>query len=298
MKSIFSIGLWFCGILSIHGQNLISKPSYFKTELDSIVEQHIVIRLDSLFQDMSDFKLSTQYLNQEESELTAAVLKRYFISPIRRKRTFFKDYTFKIINLYPINSTDFFLTVAVAKKETSEVHHIIDLLATPLRGKIVFSSPIKYHTRFWKNHKVGNINYHFRDTIKLSNAKEFDRKNTLISQKLGLSPDSFDFYMCYNEQEVLNVLGIRFLSDRSGLTRNGFGVYTKTICAIENHEDFSHDVFHYYSGKVNQPQDRNWITEEGVAYLLGKCILHGPKWGYDFTSPAGIRTKFLSSFQS
>ncbi|MEM6893327.1 MAG: hypothetical protein AAF554_06510 [Bacteroidota bacterium] len=276
MKSIFSIGLWFCGILSIHGQNLISKPSYFKTELDSVMEQRIVVSLDSLFHDMSDFKLSTQHLKEEESELTAAVLKRYFIAPIRRKRTFFKDYSFNLINLYETHKSNYFLTVTVTKNESSEVHHIIDLSATPTKKGIAFSSPIKYHTRFWKNHTVGNITYRFRDSISLSNAEGFDRKNTMISQKLGLSPDSFDFYMCYNEQEVLNVLGIRFLSDRSGLTRNGFGVYTKTICAIENHEDFSHDVFHYYSGKVNQQQDRNWITEEGVAYLWGNAYYTDP----------------------
>ncbi|MEO1484287.1 MAG: hypothetical protein AAFU57_00980 [Bacteroidota bacterium] len=271
MKSILFSGFWLCGVLALQAQNLISKPGYFKTELDSLLETQIVASLDSLFHDMSDFKLSTEYLKEEESELTTAILNRYFISPIRRKRTFFKDYSCELINLYKTEESKYFLTVVVTKIESREVHHIIDLLATPTKEKIFFSTPIKHHTRFWKNHIVGNVTYHFRDTINLSNAKEFDRKNTLISQKLGLTPDSFDFYMCYNEQEVLNLLGIRFLSNRVGLTRNGFGVYTKTICAIENHEDFSHDVFHYYSGKINQPQDRNWITEEGVAYLWGNA---------------------------
>ncbi|MEL7270512.1 MAG: hypothetical protein AAGL34_13135 [Bacteroidota bacterium] len=271
MKSIFFTGLWLFGTLALQAQDLISKPSYFKTELDSLLETQIVVSLDSLFHDMSDFKLSTKYLKEEESELTKAVLNRYFVSPIRRKRTFFKDYSFKLINLYETKKNNYFLTVVVTKLKSNEVHHIIDLLATPINQKIVFFTPIKHHAQFWKNHTVGNITYHFRDTINLLNAEEFDRKNTVISQKLGLTPDSFDFYMCYNEQEVLNLLGIQFLSDRVGLTRNGFGVYTKTICAIENHEDFSHDVFHYYSGKVNQPQDRNWITEEGVAYLWGNA---------------------------
>lgn len=32
-------------------------------------------------------------------------------------------------------------------------------------------------------------------------------------------------------------------------------------------EDFSHDIFHYYSGQVNKRVNRNWITEEGLAYL-------------------------------
>ena len=88
---------------------------------------------------------------------------------------------------------------------------------------------------------------------------------------MGLEPDAFDLYMCYNEQEVLQLLGIDYCIDRNGQTRNGFGVYTSTICSIMNHEDFSHDVFHYYSEKINRNENRNWVTEEGVAYLWGNA---------------------------
>ncbi|MEM9867589.1 MAG: hypothetical protein AAF765_07880 [Bacteroidota bacterium] len=77
--------------------------------------------------------------------------------------------------------------------------------------------------------------------------------------------------MCDDEQEVLNLLGVGLMAERTGQTRNGFGVYLKTICSIMDHEDFSHDVFHYYSGKVNASKNRNWITEEGVAYLWGNA---------------------------
>jgi hypothetical protein len=38
-----------------------------------------------------------------------------------------------------------------------------------------------------------------------------------------------------------------------------------------NNEDFSHDIFHYYSGKINKRENRNWITEEGIAYLWGNA---------------------------
>ena len=38
-----------------------------------------------------------------------------------------------------------------------------------------------------------------------------------------------------------------------------------------SNEDFSHDMVHYYSGKVNQKENRNWVTEEGLAYLWGNA---------------------------
>ncbi|MEO1547646.1 MAG: hypothetical protein AAFU74_12955 [Bacteroidota bacterium] len=131
MKNIFFTGCWLFGILALQAQGLISKPSYLKTELDSLLETQIVVSLDSLFHDMSDFKLSTKYLKEEESELTKAVLHRYFVSSIRRKRTFFKDYSFKLINLYETKKNNYFLTVVVTKLKSNEVHYIIDLLATP-----------------------------------------------------------------------------------------------------------------------------------------------------------------------
>ena len=44
-----------------------------------------------------------------------------------------------------------------------------------------------------------------------------------------------------------------------------------TIFSVMNYEDFSHDIFHYYSEKINERENRNWITEEGVAYLWGNA---------------------------
>ena len=38
-----------------------------------------------------------------------------------------------------------------------------------------------------------------------------------------------------------------------------------------NNEDFSHDMFHYYSGQINKRENRNWITEEGIAYAWGNA---------------------------
>ena len=46
-------------------------------------------------------------------------------------------------------------------------------------------------------------------------------------------------------------------------------VLENKIFAIQGCEDFSHDIFHYYSSKIHKK--RNWITEEGLAYLWGNA---------------------------
>ena len=72
-------------------------------------------------------------------------------------------------------------------------------------------------------------------------------------------------------QEYLNLIGINYQVYNNGKYRTGYGVDTNTIFSIMNNEDFSHDIFHYYSGKINERENRNWITEEGVAYLWGNA---------------------------
>ncbi|UII76327.1 hypothetical protein LV716_00610 [Flagellimonas sp. HMM57] len=66
-------------------------------------------------------------------------------------------------------------------------------------------------------------------------------------------------------------MGFKYSLFPNGKYRDGYGVDSKTIFAIMSNEDFSHDIFHYYSGKINKREDRNWITEEGIAYLWGNA---------------------------
>ena len=99
-----------------------------------------------------------------------------------------------------------------------------------------------------------------------------------------------NFYLCDNYQEILQLLGFDYDLSANGTTRDGYGVISQSIFSVMHHEDFSHDIFHYYSGKVNERSNRNWITEEGIAYSWGNVY---------YTDKNGIikfsKTKFKSS---
>ena len=69
----------------------------------------------------------------------------------------------------------------------------------------------------------------------------------------------------------IHLLGFGYSLYSNGKYRDGYGVDTKTIFAVMNNEDFSHDMFHYYSGQINKRENRNWITEEGIAYAWGNA---------------------------
>jgi hypothetical protein len=77
--------------------------------------------------------------------------------------------------------------------------------------------------------------------------------------------------MCYNYQEILQLLGYEYELESNGKTRDGYGVDGNTIFSVMNNEDFSHDVFHYYTGKFRQQIPANGIVEEGIAYSWGNA---------------------------
>jgi uncharacterized membrane protein len=106
--------------------------------------------------------------------------------------------------------------------------------------------------------------------MKLKRAMIFDQKNSQIATKLGLQPEKFDFYLCDNYQDILHLLGYGYDSESAGFVTDGYGVDEGTIFSIMHNEDFSHDLFHHYSGKVRK-NARNSAADEGMAYTWGNA---------------------------
>ncbi|WMN07511.1 hypothetical protein QYS48_29005 [Marivirga arenosa] len=147
--------------------------------------------------------------------------------------------------------------------------YIVDLKAIFKEGRVLFSIPLQYYTRYWKKEQVGNITYYFRDKLNKENAQLFVIKNRIIAEKFGLQPEDFEFYLTDNYQEILQLRGFRYSVNANGDYMDGYGVVDNTIFAVGGNEDFSHDLVHYYSKKVNN--NRNWLAEEGTAYLWGNA---------------------------
>lgn len=260
-------------ISAVLGQENI-KYYKFHTEIEESVRNQIFTALDSLFVQLTNGELNEEYLSPKLKDLTFSVL-----SDIQKYEQG-KDSTQKskidkhLIRGYPIEKNKFFLSIAFIrddKEKSPVIYYILNLLANRKNDKIYFSSPLLYFTRNWKQTKVGKITYHHTEKLNLDRAKIFDKKNALIAKKIGVQSETFDFYMCENYQEILRLLGIEYSVYENSKYRTGYGVDANTIFSIMNHEDFSHDIFHYYSGKINKRENRNWITEEGIAYLWGNA---------------------------
>lgn len=260
-------------ILKVQGQSVISRPTYLNIDTDQNTKDNILKSVDTLFLQIDKGKLDTNSISKDNYKLTIATLTSLRGTEDNKKDSIANFYKRQLINLYPISTTDYFISVAYLGNKINEapiLKTVFNLVVKNENGKFTFSLPIFYLTKNWKTKVVGNVTYHFADNINLERAKLFDKKNIAIATKFGLIPEKFDFYLCTNYQEILHLLGYEYDVNSNGKTREGYGPDSKAIFSIMHNEDFSHDVFHYYSAKVRK-NNRNRTAEEGVAYTWGNA---------------------------
>lgn len=255
------------------GQDHFSKPKYITLNLTEEKQNQLIRSLDSLFLQITESRLDYQFISSNKASFTFSILSEVQSYEENKDSLHRTKKDKQLINFFPISNNAFQLDFSFLNPSEKGyvVFYLLSLIANDEGNKFTFESPLDYRTRYWKSKKIGNVTYHFRDTIRMDRAQKFDQKNTAIANKFGLAPEPLDFYMIDHYQEFLNLIGINYEVYTNGKYRTGYGVDANTIFSIMNNEDFSHDIFHYYSGKINERKNRNWITEEGVAYLWGNA---------------------------
>lgn len=265
-------------IAKVQGQSAILTPEYLTIEIDPKTKDDLLISINALFDGIDNNKLDSTLINADNHKLAIEVLNSLRGNENNEKDSIKNFYKRQLINLYPISNTDYFISIAYIGTTAAGVpvlKTIFNITAKNEHGKFVFSIPTSYLTKTWKVQKVGHITYSFADGLNVGNAKVFDKKNTVIATKFGLIPKKLNFYLCDNYQQVLQLLGYGYDMESNGKTRSGYGVEANTIFSVMHNEDFSHDLFHYYSAKV-RTNKRNWYAEEGFAYCWGNAYWNKP----------------------
>ena len=274
MQRIATILVTIFAFHSTMAQEAIVMPEYLQTSMDSVTKQRFNESLEILFSDIEHGKVNDDLLTPKRVGLAKSLFQKLIRYETRKDSVIGATQDKSLINCYPISSDKYYITISylLKKPKTNSVPiYIINLIATELNDTFTFSVPIDYLTRYWKVRTIGNITYYFRGSINKDKARIFHKKNSQIAEKLGLKPEKFEFYMTDNYQEISELLGFGYALSSNGKYRDGYGVVDNTIFAVMNNEDFSHDIFHYYSGIINKRKNRNWIAEEGIAYLWGNA---------------------------
>ena len=253
---------------------IIVKPKHLNYPMDSITKQKFNRDLESLFLEIQKDQISEEFITTKNAELTKSQLQELVDYELKKDSSTVQIQDKQLVNIYPISNNKYLFSLAYVDSNTESnpiLLYKISLMATKTNEKFTFSIPIDYLTRYWKTKTIGNITYHYRNSLRKKRAKIFNRKNILVAKKFKLEPEKLDFYMCDNFQEISKLLGFDYSKYSNGKYSTGYGVDSKTVFSIMNNEDFSHDMFHYYSGKINKRINRNWIAEEGIAYLWGNA---------------------------
>jgi len=228
----------------------------------------LVNALDTLLVHISKGKLKPDEISAANSALTASIFGDLATITANEKQKEPFCYKPQLINLYPVGQNEYSCAVAYIKDDS--LRAIFNFMAIVAGDKVAFSIPLSYLTRNWKYYQIGNVTYFYPDSVNKARAAAFDKNNSVIATKLGLQPEKLYFYLCSNYQDVSRLLGYQYNSEWAGITNEGYGVDAGCIFSIMHNEDFSHDLFHYYSAKI-RTKERNSAAEEGIAYSWGNA---------------------------
>ena len=279
-KKIITSIIFILSLLSynLYGQNVIQIPKYLTFDTDLKTKENLLNSINNLFESIDNNTLDTTLINNDGYTLTTAILNSLKGNEDNIKDSIKNFYKRQLINLYPISTKEYFISIAYIGCKNNELpilKNILNLIAKNNDGKFVFSIPINYLTKTWNTKKIGHTTYYYVDNLNYKNAKIFDQKNISIATKFRLKPENFNFYLCDNYQETLHLLGYEYDLESNGKIRDGYGVVENTIFSVMHNEDFSHDLFHYYSAKI-RTNKRNWYAEEGYAYYWGNAYYTKP----------------------
>lgn len=240
-------------------------PDYLNFEVTDSLKQNIFNSLDFMFKDMK-LKGMSNFIDKRNEEITYNL-----INSVSSIEYYNPNVTKQIINAYEIGKNEYLLKIAyIDCNENSRIHAIISIMAKLYDELVTFSSPISHLTSNWTSKQQGTITYYYNSFFNDEVAKNFNKNNSNISSKLGVPVEKLNFYKCYSYQEALTLIGIDFLLKSNGKVQLS-KIIGNTIITGLNSEDFSHDIFHFYSAKLFERKNRNWIAEEGIAYSWGNA---------------------------
>ncbi|MBI3236061.1 MAG: hypothetical protein HYZ42_18835 [Bacteroidetes bacterium] len=150
------------------------------------------------------------------------------------------------------------------------------ILAQKKNNQYYFLSPLRKNTVLWKTKKIGNYTFHYKTSINVPKAVEFQKTVMMYDKKLSAPIQLTEFYCCDNFEEVQKLAGSEYISDYNGYRHNSSiskennnmlyldGSLTSNFTVFD-----PHDLFHSRLRNVLSPDVINRPVDEGCAYLYG-----------------------------
>jgi hypothetical protein len=205
---------------------------------------------------------------------------------IKRSETFQNPNFFKacLENVILLDDTSYFLQLSFlgVKDSTLVLRAILSLIAKQKNDHFIFSSPLQSNIQSWKQEKMHDISFVFRDSIDKTKASAFARLDSFYNAKINRPGQQTIFIEADNFPDALHLIGVDFKSDYAGYAYNSLSDYSKNKRVVisgrtgkfPNYDP--HDTWHEKLRTVMNDSVINRPVDEGCAYLFGGS------WGFSW----------------
>jgi hypothetical protein len=258
---------------------------------DTLTKKQLISSLNGFLSQKEQPNKENKFVLEEDLLETSALLDEIkgMEKNIKLKdNDFYKCYLTNIVKLDEDNYVVQFSYVGI-KENTPVLRASFKLLAKREGSQFYFYSPLKQNTISWKIKKMGNVTYHFKDTLPKTDAKKYLEMVNFYDRKLKASELPIAFYYCDNLPEVLQLTGIDYKADYNGsksdnLSSHEINESLLIVGGSSYHYSFDiHDLWHERLRYVMSSDITNRPVDEGCAYL------YGGSWGVAWQE---VLTKF------
>jgi hypothetical protein len=277
MRNLISILLFvLLSCFESFSQTYLYVLPQIKLPEDSVISSNLIAELTDY---LNNTETDNIYIEPTNKALTLNLtdeIMRIENSVKHQNEHFYKPY---LINIAQLSDTSYFIQLSYIGIDNgmAVLRANFDLVGFMSKSKrFTFASPIILNTCAWKEKKIDNLTFHYKNELNFAVVDEYIKKLTLFDSKLGNQSKTAEFYCCSNSSEALRIIGVTYKSDYNGENR----IYMSHICdnqiAIVTNlfgDDFStfdpHDLFHERASLAISSDKANRYMICGCAYLYG-----------------------------
>jgi hypothetical protein len=252
-------------------------PNGIRLPDDTVVKKQLISSLNGFLSQKEQSNKENKFVLKEDMLETSALLdelKGVDQNVKIKDQNFFKGY---LTNAVKLDESNYIVQISYIGliENTPVLRASFRLLAKRRDSLFYFSSPLKQNTLSWKIQKMGNVIYHYKDTLNNADAKKYLEMVTFYDKKLKVVQRPISFYYCNNFSEVLQLAGIDYKLDYNGSKSDNLSSHENdesllVVGGSSYHYTFDlHDLWHERLRYVLSYDITNRPVDEGCAYLYG-----------------------------
>lgn len=276
LTALFTLPLLLGSVFSSFAQSLIILPE-INLPKDSLTKNQLLSSLNGFLDQKENPNKQNAFVLKEDLLATSLLLNEMkgMEKNIKLKDDhFYKPYLQNVVSL----SDDNFLVqvnYSGINAGLPVLRASFRLLAKRRDGIFYFFSPLKQNTQYWKTRKIGNVVFHFKDTLNLAGAKFYQKTVSFYDSKLRTPGMPVEGYYCDGFTEAQQLFGLDYKLEYNGLAWDNLSVHeNNTLLVVNGWNSYkrrfdTHDLWHERLHLVLNPDVINRPVDEGCAYLYG-----------------------------